>query len=133
MQPDEDARVARLERQVAFLLQHLGLDPGLAAGGGSQGSTFRSQAEIFGTQAGYRGVPSGFGASPSGYAPSPSGAGFPPAGPNAAGGADEVPAAVLAAIQRGKMIDAIKIYRQMTGLGLREAKNAVDDIARRQR
>ncbi len=33
-----------------------------------------------------------------------------------------VPPAVMAAIQRSKMIGAIKIYRELAGAGLREAK-----------
>jgi len=39
-------------------------------------------------------------------------------------------AELTAAIQRGKMIEAIKIYRQVTGAGLREARAAVEAIAR---
>jgi len=39
-------------------------------------------------------------------------------------------AELTAAIQRGKMIEAIKIYRQVTGAGLREAMAAVEGIAR---
>lgn len=31
----------------------------------------------------------------------------------------------------GKKVEAIKLYRQRTGLGLREAKDAVEEIARR--
>ena len=34
--------------------------------------------------------------------------------------------AVIAAIQRGRKIDAIKILRAETGLGLKEAKEAVE-------
>jgi large subunit ribosomal protein L7/L12 len=34
-------------------------------------------------------------------------------------------------IARGKKIEAIKIYREATGVGLKEAKDAVDAIARR--
>ncbi|HEY1641400.1 MAG TPA: hypothetical protein VGG35_11980 [Streptosporangiaceae bacterium] len=36
----------------------------------------------------------------------------------------------MAAIQRGRMIEAIKIYRDLTGTSLREAKSAVEVIAR---
>jgi ribosomal protein L7/L12 len=36
----------------------------------------------------------------------------------------------MAAIQRGRMIEAIKIYRDLTGASLREAKSAVEAIAR---
>ena len=33
-----------------------------------------------------------------------------------------------AAIQRGNKIEAIKIYRELTGLGLAEAKAAIDKV-----
>lgn len=83
MESDELARLSRLERQVAYLCQHLGLDPAAADG--------MHTAPV-----------SGFGVSPE----------------------------VMAAIQRDKLIDAIKIYRQQTGAGLREAKLAVEGFAR---
>ena len=44
---------------------------------------------------------------------------------------DELPAALYDAIGRGKLIEAIKIYREATGVGLKEAKDAVDAIAGR--
>ena len=90
-------RVARLERQVAYLLQHLRIDPDVAAGGPG-GSSFGSPADIFGPAS----VPA-----PAGYSPE-----------------------LMAAIQRGRMIEAIKIYRDLTGASLREAKSAVEAIAR---
>ena len=37
---------------------------------------------------------------------------------------------VVAALQAGNEIEAIKIYRGLTGAGLAEAKRAVDEIAR---
>jgi hypothetical protein len=100
MNADESIRLHRLEQQVAFLYQHLGLDPSM---------TFSSPADVFGTPTGY-----GDGQTP----PVPV-AGLVP-GPN------DCPPAVMAAIQQGKLIVAIKIYRELTGLGLREAKEAVD-------
>ena len=42
---------------------------------------------------------------------------------------DELPSALYDAIARGKMIQAIKIYRETTGVGLKEAKDAVDAMA----
>ncbi len=33
-------------------------------------------------------------------------------------------------LRRGQKIEAIKIYRQRTGLGLREAKDAIEDMQR---
>jgi hypothetical protein len=37
-----------------------------------------------------------------------------------------LPAEFYALIQRGKKIEAIKMYRQLTGVGLKEAKDFVD-------
>jgi ribosomal protein L7/L12 len=37
-----------------------------------------------------------------------------------------LPAAVVAALEQGNKIEAIKLLRQQTGLGLNEAKDAVD-------
>jgi len=37
-----------------------------------------------------------------------------------------LPPDVLAALQRGNKIEAIKLMRQLTGLGLKEAKDAVE-------
>jgi ribosomal protein L7/L12 len=34
-------------------------------------------------------------------------------------------------LRRGKKIEAVKRYRERTGLGLKEAKDAVDEIERR--
>lgn len=49
----------------------------------------------------------------------------------------EVPAAqdgeIVELIKRGNMIEAIKLYREQTGLGLKEAKDAVDELHRRLR
>ena len=42
---------------------------------------------------------------------------------------DALPSALYDAIARGKLIQAIKIYRETTGVGLKEAKDAVDAMA----
>lgn len=42
---------------------------------------------------------------------------------------EPLPADVIAAAQRGEKIEAIKILRERTGLGLKEAKDAVDAFA----
>ena len=42
-----------------------------------------------------------------------------------------VPAEVAEALQRGQRILAIKRFREATGLGLKEAKEYVDELARR--
>jgi hypothetical protein len=44
---------------------------------------------------------------------------------------DGVPPDVLAALRQGQKIEAIKRYRQATGAGLAEAKEAVEEAARR--
>lgn len=44
-----------------------------------------------------------------------------------------VPGDVLAALQRGDKIEAIKLLRTARGIGLKEAKDAVDEIAARVR
>ncbi len=41
-----------------------------------------------------------------------------------------VPADVVAALDRGEKIEAIKRLRAATGLGLKEAKDRVDDVER---
>ncbi len=42
-----------------------------------------------------------------------------------------VPAEVRDAVERGRKIKAIKLYRQFSGLGLREAKAFVEEVQRR--
>jgi ribosomal protein L7/L12 len=75
----DSIRLARLERQVAYLYRHFGLDPQLAEA-------------------------------------------FPAAG--------EMPPEFTEALRHQNLIAAIKIYRQVTGAGLAEAKDAVERIAR---
>jgi ribosomal protein L7/L12 len=45
----------------------------------------------------------------------------------------EVPAPVVAALERGEKIEAIRQYRAATGAGLKEAKEFVEEIQRRNR
>jgi hypothetical protein len=111
MIPADPDRTGRLERQVAYLLQHLGIDPEVAAGQPG-GSTFGSPGDIFGA---VPGSPPAFGTAA-------------PAAPAAASGG--YPPELLDAIQQGKLINAIKIYRGLTGASLSEAKSAVEKIAR---
>ena len=44
---------------------------------------------------------------------------------------DELPPEVIRAIERGRKIEAIKLLRESTGLGLANAKVLVDKAARR--
>jgi hypothetical protein len=97
----ETERIARLERKVDYLIKYLGINPAHIADGV---------------------MPAGF----------PTGDGMP-------AGLDVAPADELAdsalgpvydAISRRKTLDAIKLYRQLTGASLTEAKSAVESMAR---
>ena len=74
--------------------------------------------------------------------PSPFPSPQPPGGPQDAvpggfaaagsGGADpRLPAEFYTALQNNRLIVAIKIYREVTGVGLKEAKDRVEEIAGR--
>jgi hypothetical protein len=140
MNSDELGRLARVERQVAFLFRHFGLDPAAADGtsaapvsgfGLTPADTFGiSPAETFSAPvtAGYAPPPApGYAAQPAAGFPAPPPAGY--AAPGTAGDPGASPA-VLAAIASGKLIVAIKLYRELTGMGLKEAKQAVEAIQR---
>jgi ribosomal protein L7/L12 len=43
----------------------------------------------------------------------------------------DLPAPVVEALRRGAKIDAIKHYRQITGVGLKDAKDFIDEVQRR--
>lgn len=43
---------------------------------------------------------------------------------------EDLEAAVLSLIERGQKIEAIKLYRERTGAGLKQAKEAVESLAR---
>jgi hypothetical protein len=113
--PDPSARTERLERQVAYLLRHLNIDPEAAA---SEPAGFSAS---FDAQPSY-GQPEPFGGAPQPFGGAP-GAPAEPA----------YPPDLIAALDQGKMINAIKAYRQWTGCGLAEAKQAVEAIARSRR
>lgn len=103
MYPDESSRLLRLEQKVDFLFRHLGIDP-------DQYSLDDGFASSFGGAASFGGVASFGGAS----------------GP---AGRPDLPSSFYDALSRGKKIQAIKIYREATGAGLKEAKDAVDRMA----
>lgn len=42
-----------------------------------------------------------------------------------------LPRAVVAALQDGRKIEAIKCYREATGVGLKEAKDVIEEVQRR--
>ena len=50
-----------------------------------------------------------------------------------AGGSTSTDAELLALVNDGKKIHAIKRYRELTGVGLKEAHDAVDELERRYR
>ena len=84
MEPTEAERLARLERQVRYLLRYVGVDPDLAAADD---------------------VSFGAGLQPSAASPE-----------------------IVALLRAGKPIQAIKVYRQMTGAGLKESKDVIDSL-----
>jgi Ribosomal protein L7/L12 C-terminal domain len=43
----------------------------------------------------------------------------------------DVPTAVRDALSRGEKIEAIRMYREATGAGLKEAKDAIEELQRR--
>jgi len=96
-------RIERLEQQVALLYRHLGLN---------------GQEDYL---------------PPSPLLPPPSGPGEPqdyvPGSPRSMSSADPgLPAAFYAAMANNRKIQAIKIYREVTGVGLKEAKDYVDSL-----
>ena len=102
MDPETAQRIERLEYQVAMLYRHLGLNP-------EEGLL----------------TPPAF-LPPPPYTPSPAyepqdAVPGPPRDPR-------LPAEFFAAIAADKKIQAIKIYRQATGVGLKEAKDYVDGL-----
>ena len=44
---------------------------------------------------------------------------------------ENLPPGVTEALQRGEKIEAIKLYREATGVGLKEAKDFVEEMQRR--
>jgi hypothetical protein len=102
MHNDETERIARLERKVDYLISYLGIDPAHIAEGV---------------------LPAG---RPAGWLAGGGGLDVAPA--------DELADAALGpvydAVRRRKTLEAIKLYRQLTGAGLAEAKSAVESMAR---
>jgi len=105
MNSNDSERIAYLERRVNYLIRYLGIDPAHIASGV---------------------MPAGF---PAGL---PTGDGLPPglevAPTDERDGAALGP--VYAALRAGQQINAIKLYRELTGASLAEAKYAVQSLAR---
>jgi hypothetical protein len=142
MNSAEPARIERLERQVAYLLRHLGIDPDVAASPAS-GSVFGSAADLFGAPPAppqpFAAEPQPFPAEPQPFPaepqpfpaePQPFAAAAQPAGAQPLPATPAYPADLVSAVERGDQIAAIKAYRQWTGVGLREAKAAVEAMVR---
>lgn len=98
---NEAERIARLERRVDYLIRYLGINPANIIDGVLPEPDDRWQDG-----------PGGFGMG----------------SPNR--DADWLPEALYDALRRGKTIEAIKIYREVTGAGLKEAKAAVEAMGR---
>jgi ribosomal L7/L12-like protein len=114
-----DDRLYRLEAKVDYLFRHLGIDPDVALM--EPGFGLPSSDDDFSS------LPQdGFSSSQGGFSSSPQG-GFSPSLQ------DRLPSSFHDALNRGKLIEAIKIYRSATGVGLKEAKDAVDAMARNRR
>jgi hypothetical protein len=101
-------RIERLEQQVALLYQHLGLNG----------------SEEYQPPAPFLPPP------PVPGEPQDMIVGYPGTLPGQPQYADpRLPAEFYVALQSGKMIPAIKIYREATGVGLKEAKDQVEAMA----
>ena len=98
---NEAERIARLESRVDYLIRYLGINPAHIIDGVLPDPDDR-----------WQGGPGGLGLA------------------NPDREADWLPEALYDALRRGKTIEAIKIYRQVTGAGLKEAKSAVEAMAR---
>jgi hypothetical protein len=101
-----EERIARLESQVRYLLNYLELDPDITASGVTP-------------------FPRSVGAMPPGGMPA---GGMPPVPPG-----DMFPPDFYDYLRRGKLINAIKIYREVTGVSLADARAAVQAMARQMR
>ncbi len=44
---------------------------------------------------------------------------------------DAPPAEIVELVRSGQLIHAIKLWRELTGVGLAEAKNSIDELTRR--
>src|SRR5579871_931222 len=102
MQSNDGERIADLERKVDYLVRYLGIDPAQIAGGLPPGLEVAPRDEMSGAPVGMSGVPVGM-----------SGASLGP---------------VYDAIRTGKKINAIKLYRELTGASLADAKSAVESM-----
>jgi ribosomal protein L7/L12 len=102
-----DFRLARLERRVEGVAERVGLPPETAPS---------AAANVLGATA-----PANVLARVRPAEPAPTASGQP---------ASTVSAGVVELVAQGKKINAIKLYRQETGVGLKEAKEAVEEVER---
>jgi Ribosomal protein L7/L12 C-terminal domain len=107
------ARLVRLETLMNKVLQRLGIDPDDALR-----DPYGSSPDPYGNS------PAPYGSSPDPYKANTS-----PFGSPAAGASEQIKALLM----RGNKIEAIKVYREQTGLGLKQAKDYVDALERQMR
>lgn len=108
-------RIERLEQQVAALYQHLGLNG----------------REEYMPPAQYLPPPSAPGEPQDMMIGMPGDPAYPLGQPQY--GDPQLPPSFYEALQKNKLIQAIKIYREVTGVGLKEAKDRVDAMVGKQK
>jgi hypothetical protein len=122
MLEDLAARMARIEEHLA---RTTGYEPAAQPVGMGTGQrddfSFGSAPASFGSPAASPGpVPTSFGS-----APAPAGPMMQPPGPGS-----PLPPDLVALARSGKAIKAIQLYRELTGVSLKEAKQVVDQAIR---
>jgi hypothetical protein len=117
----DEADLLRLERKVDALLRSYGVEPGTVKGGGSRLAVLEHKLDRALEAAGAGGAATGTApyAAPTGVGGLPSGGGWR--------------AEVESEIRANRLINAIKVYRDHTGQGLKESKDAVDAMHREMR
>jgi hypothetical protein len=123
MLQDLAARMARIEEHLARTTGYepAGQPTGTGAAGQQDDFSFGSAPASFGSATASSGpVPASFGsaAAPAGPMAQPPGPGSP------------LPPDPVALARSGKAIKAIQLYRELTGVGLKEAKQVVDQAIR---
>ena len=132
MLQDLAARIARIEEHLARTSGYEPAGQPAGTGAGPDGQTddfsFGSAPASFGS------VPATSGSAPSSFGPGSASSGFAPglAGPMAQppGPGSPLPPDLVALARSGKAIKAIQLYRELTGVSLKEAKQVVDQAIR---
>jgi hypothetical protein len=117
---DDAERLERVERQVRYLLRHFGIDPEVAAadesamGAAMLGSAMPVPAPMPGSAA----MPG-----PALQQPGMQGPGI-----QATGGPVPRWPEIVALVQNNRLVEAIKLYREVTGASLKDSKDAIDTV-----